>query len=478
MPAFARPARFAGFCLALLASPAGGAVVETGRDDARVSFLGGSGSTESSAGYVVAAHDEARGRFLVVWSGFDADGEDDVVPGLFARFVNERGETLGPTAPVHAGPVFSPPALVRNAALDEYLAVFDSPHASGVDVLALRLDGETGEALAAPVAVQAPGRSGIEPDVALHGAGDEYLVAWSGETADRGTEIVTQRLAAADLAPLGIDDHVVTRIGPDGDDNYAAMAPRVVRNPSAGETLVAFVATPSDGPGQISDHFEIHVQRLAADGTEVGADDQRVSTMGAFDDSGSSAGRCGVAFAPARNRYLVVWEGHRSDGSATFGTEIYSQALDGATAAEIGIDDRRLTDVGPAEDSNQGARDASLAYDAGSDRFVLVALASFFVDATLDGELLAVEVDPHSGAPGVPRVVSRSGGAATPERRALAGSIAAAATGGALLATWHGEDDDGGMIDGEREVFAQALRVGIFGDGFESGTLDAWSGDR
>ena len=45
------------------------------------------------------------------------------------------------------------------------------------------------------------------------------------------------------------------------------------------------------------------------------------------------------------------------------------------------------------------------------------------------------------------------------------------------LVVWHGDDDVGGLVDEELEIFGQRLgEVLIFADGFESGDLGAWDG--
>ena len=43
------------------------------------------------------------------------------------------------------------------------------------------------------------------------------------------------------------------------------------------------------------------------------------------------------------------------------------------------------------------------------------------------------------------------------------------------LVAWEGDDDVGGLVDGELEIFGQRLAIPLFGDGFESGDTSAWS---
>jgi hypothetical protein len=54
----------------------------------------------------------------------------------------------------------------------------------------------------------------------------------------------------------------------------------------------------------------------------------------------------------------------------------------------------------------------------------------------------------------------------------------ATATGaeGRLLVVWQGDDDEDGLVDEETEIFGELVRGNwIFVDGFESGSVAAWS---
>lgn len=469
--------------LALFATAAGAEIVEVGADDARVSFMGGSGGTESGAGYAAVAFDASRARYLVVWAGYEDRSPEPIEFGLYAQFLDAAsGAPIGERRRVAERPTFSPPALLYNGLEDEYYLVYDATGAT-VDLLGQRLAAAAGEAIGDPRRLQAAGTSGISPAVAWNPVENQYLVAWGGDVAAGGGEVFVQRVDAATGLEVGADDQRVTDIGPPGADTYFAGLPRLAYNPIDHEFLVTFLATPPEGPGQISDHFEIFGQRLdAASGAEVGTDDFRISEMGPPGDSGSSAGGHDLAFDPAGGQYLVVWQGNGLPGMGGFETEIFSQRLDGATGAEIGADDLRLTAVGGLGDPNQTARQPRVVYDPRRNLFVLTASAYFrSTDTESDGEILVHEIDAASGLPlaAIETIVSQSGGVAGSEGatlRAFAAAIATAPTHGELLVVWHGEDDDGGMVAGEREVFAQRIVAGVrFRDGFESGDTGAWS---
>lgn len=94
--------------------------------------------------------------------------------------------------------------------------------------------------------------------------------------------------------------------------------------------------------------------------------------------------------------------------------EIHLQVIDASTGAEVGGNDERVSDMGP---------NGSFTYQA-----AFPALAA---------------VPPH----------------------------------GELLAVWRGDDDLGGLLDGEFEIFGQRLRVAgpLVVDGFETGAAGSWS---
>ncbi len=466
--------------VATLAGRAGAAVFEIGIDDRRISFMGGSGETGSSAEETAVAFDPSRERFLLVWSGFESRDPEPPESGIYAQLVEAAtGEPVGARLRVGVR-AFSPPGLVFNQADDEYYLVYDAA-GSGVDILGQRLSGATAEPIGPATRLQDPTDAGLTPAVAFDAERGQFLVAWSGYL-DGGleSEIYVQRVDAASGMPIGIDDQRITAIGPTGDPSYFAGAPRVAYNAVADEFLVAFLATPPEGPGQISDHFEVFAQRLdASTGTEVGPDDFRVSAMGAPEDSGTSAGHLDLAYGADSNQYLVVWEGTPDDPRfGGFETEIFSQRLDGTTGTEIGIDDLLLTEIGGLGDPNQNARRPRVIHDPGLDRFLLVASAYFRISVPeSDGEIVALEVDAASGTPaGEATIVSQSGGEGDAGQRAFAASLAAGGGNHALIVVWHGESDEGGMISGEREVFAQRVVAGaLFADGFERGGTGAWS---
>ena len=118
----------------------------------------------------------------------------------------------------------------------------------------------------------------------------------------------------------------------------------------ARQYLVVWQADDPDA-GLADNEAEIFAQRLSFNGGALGANDFRVSSMGPDGDSRYQATKPAVAWSPSGNEYLVVWEGDEADDE----DEIYGQRLSGASAAAVGADDFRVSDMGP---------DGNVAFDA------------------------------------------------------------------------------------------------------------------
>ncbi len=107
--------------------------------------------------------------------------------------------------------------------------------------------------------------------------------------------------------------------------------------------------------------FEIYGQRLAgATGDHLGTNDFRISDMG--DDSAFLvATRPDVSWSAAANEYLVVWYG---DDTVDGENEIWGQRLS-PSGAEIGINDFRLSSMGPDGNPAYTALNPRVAFGAG-----------------------------------------------------------------------------------------------------------------
>ena len=278
---------------------------ELGVDDQRVSDLGIDGDMSYSAGLPSVVHNPARNEYLLAYRGDETSGADEV----FIQRVAADGTALGIT--------------------DQRISMM----------------GPAGDA----------NYGGQAPSVAYNGAADEYLVVWYGNDDRPGLaagedEIFMQRISATGVE-VGTDDQLISSQGPALDTDYDAEDPAVVANGVDGDYLVAWVGDLDAGGG--AQEREIVTQRLAADGTEIGSDDGRISTMGPNGDAAYGAAGPEVAHDSLRDQYLVAWAGDDGGALADNEFEIYAQRLS-AAAEEIGTDDLRVSQIGPDGDPAYG----------------------------------------------------------------------------------------------------------------------------
>ena len=330
------------------------------------------------------------------------------------------GSLIGSITPV-SGAFVSEPAAAYNPLAQEYLVVWARNSGGGAEVWAQRLDGATGTKILPSdyVISQAgpPGHAdyGVEaPEVACNTDTGEYLVVWVGDDDDAGSvagdfEVRGQLLDAAGQE-IGADDFPISSLGPAGSTAYDAHDPDLVYNPDAGEYLVSFHARAWSVPGQDA----VHVQRLAADGTQVGVDDAVLSVTAA----GLGVAETAVAYAPVTSasgsgRYLVVWL--RETSAALEGMRMFGQLLDGASGVEVGGTDVPLTEDG------HGAWMPELAWVEGGGVFQAV-WGRWETGYPSSGEVYSRLVEPVGGTPVGPEVRLSH----TDPRRRAAGDPAAA----------------------------------------------------
>ncbi|MEW6582651.1 MAG: hypothetical protein AB1416_07820, partial [Actinomycetota bacterium] len=295
---------------------------------------------------------------------------------------------------------------------------------------------------------------------------DQHLVVWQGETTVDGEDEIHGRLVRADGTPAG-DQFRITNVGPDGDAAHDAASPAVAYNRRSDEYLVVYEGTATAGADQ---ETEVYAQRLSSAGARVGSP-VRVSDMGPDGNGAFDALDPAVAYSPASNEYMVVWEGDDDTAPLVDGeTEIFGQRLD-AAATPVGTNDARLSDMGPDADPAYAARNPAIA-------------------ASTAGEYLVVWEGDDNTAPLVGDEVevfgqrlSAAGAQVGANDARLSdmgpdGSTSFAATDPAVtyngranqyLVVWAGDDNTAPLVDGEVEVFGQRLTAA----GAQVGTNDA-----
>jgi hypothetical protein len=369
-------------------------------------------------------------------------------------------------------------ATAYNSAEDEYLVVWSGDsltiQGNGLSLLAddefeifsQRVDAATGEVLGDVYRVSDMGPDGdpdydaMSPAVAYNSTGNQYLVVWYGDdnsdSVDNEFEIFGQRVDASNGSELG-EDFRISDIGPDGDPSYDATDPAIAYNSADGQYLVIW-AGDNDSGGLVEGEFEVFGQRLDAfDGSELGAD-FRLSDMGPDGNTAYEARFPALSYSSTEGQYLVVWEGDDDSGALIDEEfEIFGQQVDSATGAEIAADVRLSTMGG---DTLYDAFNPAVAYNTVENHYLVVWEGEDSSGGLVNGEyeIFGRRVDRASGAViGGDVRLSDMGPDANPNYEAHDPAVAYDVANNLYLVVWYGDDNTGGLVNGEYEIFGQRV---------------------
>ena len=309
----------------------------------------------------------------------------------------------------------------------------------------------------------------FDPAVAYNSAANEYLVVWEGEDdtgllVDGEFEIFGQRLAA-DGTEIGVDDFRISDMGPDGDPSFDAYDPAVAYNSTANEYLVVW-----EGDFTVSED-EIFGQRLASDGTEIGVNDFRISDMGPDGNAAFDAHVPTMVYNNTANEYLVIWNGDDDSGPLVENEEeIFGQRL-ASDGTEVGVNDFRISDMGPDGNTGFQGDDPAAAYNSTANEYLVVWEGDDNTAPLVDGEyeIYGQRLASDGTEVGVNDFLLSDMG---PDGNDLFDAsnpvVAYNSLANEYLVVWQGEDDTGLLVDGELEIFGQRLAA----DGTEIGVND------
>ncbi len=329
-----------------------------------VATSGDSGDPTRDASNPVAIYNSRSDHYLVVYVASVAATATAAKTEIFARRVSTNGAPIGNPIRISQTGIDSnlrrdsrEPGVAFNANDNEYLIVWqseESDQGSRVEheIYAQRLNGSTALPVGPPVRVSTMGPNGstafdaFDPFVTFSNRMNEYLVVWRGDD-DRGTlvegefEIFAQRLLANGTA-IGEDDFRISQMGPAGDPSFRAEDPAVAYDEVADEYLVTWTGTDDQTLGE-----EVYAQLITGTGAVV-RDDFRISDMGPAGNPAFNIDETVVAANPIDGEFLVVWIGEDNRNVLSVDErEVYAQRVLSTSGAEIGIDDARLSSMGP-----------------------------------------------------------------------------------------------------------------------------------
>ena len=440
-------------------------------DDERLSDVGGLGNTNHRASDSAVAYNATNDIYLVVWRGDETQNEREIYGQLIS---GATGTEIGTNdflvmAGVNTNQILEDPAVVWNSTHNEFLVV---AHGDVVlngrnEIHGQRLNGMTG-ALVGNTRFQITDSGGgagtnfnaNNPDVTYNATSDEYFVVWDKDKNTTGATEIWGRRIYGDRGTgdtIGSDIRISDMGTIDTATNRRAGNPKIAWNSVSNEYLVVWNGTDDDIDQWES---EIYGQRLNGSGSEIGANDFRISSMGTDGNSLYIAASPDVAYNRTHNEYLVVWVGNPGTAPLNqFKNEIWGQRLNN-TGVAVGNDDFRISDSGPDGVGSFFPADPTVAYGNYYDQYVVFWRGDDDIAPLVNGEyevlLQRIAGDRTKGDEvGQNDVrVSHAGPDGNTGYFINSPAVAVGSPQDRLFVTWHGGSDQDGMVLNESEVFA------------------------
>ena len=217
-----------------------------------------------------------------------------------------------------------------------------------------------------------------ESSIAFNNQNNEYYVVFeathsiSGSGVNLSTEVEIYAQRVNSNTGINIGSPArISQMGPDGDTAYDARNPDVTYNSLNNEYLVVWYGDTNNG-GVIEGEFEIWGKRINAQTGQSIGNQFRISQMGPIANRSYDAIDPVVAYNSVNNSYLVVWRGEDGNLPSAIGEfEIYGQQLNNL-GQEIGADDYRISDMGIDNSALYDAYSPEITYNAISNEFLVV----------------------------------------------------------------------------------------------------------
>ncbi|HSN54664.1 MAG TPA: hypothetical protein VLT32_08315 [Candidatus Sulfomarinibacteraceae bacterium] len=307
--------------------------------------------------------------------------------------------------------------------------------------------------------------------VAYNSIENEYLVVWAGNDDQNGlvdgeVEIFGQLVYGNTGSQAGTNDVRISYVGGSGNTSYDAQHPAVAFNNVYNEYLVVWAA---DNPeeGCVDNEFEIWGQVLDENLDELYGGDFRISFNGGSGDSDYDADQPAVVYNPDADEYLVVWQaddnvqGMVNDENEIFAQRIYS------TGILVGSN-LRLSDMGGSGDSAYSAYEPDVAYNSRDFEYLAVWSGDDNSNGLVEEEFEVFgQMITWNGVGTGPNDfrISDMGGTGDPNYDAFHPSVAYNPRRDEYLVVWWGDDNVGGVVEDEFEVFSQRFTPDVVGLG-------------
>jgi hypothetical protein len=321
--------------------------------------------------------------------------------------------------------------------------------------------------------------------VAWGGGQNEWLVVWTSDNKNEGLspteyELFARRVSSGGFA-MGPEARITT-LGIPGDPQSASLNPRLAYEMVSDRFFVVWRAD-NVSPGWVDGHYEVHGRFVSASNLADLGPTNQISAVGSTLDAAFVARVPSVAISEASGAIVVAWNGTFESGAIhPDKQDIWGVALD-IDGSPLGSQ-VRIGQMGDALDPETGGFSARVSWTPQGDQFLVTWTGNdeaFIPDGGAllgDYEIWSRSVRIGSESAVGPSIRISDMGDTSMFPGSFDASDPATATGaeGRLLVVWQGDDDEDGLVDEETEIFGELVRGNwIFVDGFESGSVAAWS---
>ncbi len=276
-----------------------------------------------------------------------------------------------------------------------------------------------------------------------------FLVVWYGNDGTTGFGSLEYEIWGQFMDPDTLqktnDAFRISFMGLAESNAYGAFEPDVAYNETTGRYMVVWYGDDTDN------QFEIFNRQVNSDGTLYGSQGQ-VSALGSTSYIALTP-KVAWNSDPFTNEFIVVWYGDHSL-SADNEYEIFAHRLNGSTGSELGLD-TRISQLGTDGSTSFSANNPSVAYNENEGNYLVI----YHGDSTTDGEneIFAHLISSTGSPTGDDIRISDMGPDGNANFDGLNPDIVFDKNLNKFFAVWNGDDNSGGLVDNENEIFGQIL---------------------
>ncbi|MDT7833232.1 YDG domain-containing protein, partial [Flavobacteriaceae bacterium S356] len=488
---------------------------EVGTNDFRISDMGGTGTIDPDAAHPDVVWNSTNNEYMVVWYGSESTANGFEI--YAQRLTNAGAETgtndfvisdMGDATTTYSA--FNP-EIAYNSTNNEYLVVWQADDNGApvvdneVEIFGQRLSNVGAEVGTNDFRISVMGNDaeatattrdnfrGGQPDVAWNASNNMYMVVWEGEddsqALDDGEVEIFGRLISNTNTLLGSQLRI-SNLGGEGNSNFDAGYPRVAVT-GTGSALIVFegendTGSLADGEEEIwGQGFTVSVSNSAPieifpnpptieSGTTSGT---KISDLFVVDaDQSNTFTYTLVAGAGSTDNASFAISGTELQANTTFnfatkstynlriqvsdGTTTYQEALVMTVNAPVTTlvgDDFRISNMGPASNTNYDANAPDVAFNSTDDQFLVVWHGDNGTDNK--NEIYGEILKGSDGTTVVNQFLISSNVAGNADYDASSVKVAYNSTNNQYLVVWDSDDNTGGMVNDEYEIFGRIVNA-------------------